>query len=72
MLQPLKKTLARRQRAARVCASCGRPGTTDTPLMFVVDDNRFYHYPYCMPNAATASPDPADVTPRTDVRHSQQ
>lgn len=54
MIQPVKKAIARRQRKpehAR-CACCGRPGTTDRPLMFVADTNRYWHYPECMPAAA--------------------
>lgn len=65
MLQPIKKTLARRHRASRVCASCGRHGTTDTPLMFVVDHNRFYHYPHCMPPAGSSAD--TDPTPVADA-----
>ncbi|PJF39337.1 MAG: hypothetical protein CUN55_14650 [Phototrophicales bacterium] len=51
MLQPIKKSIARRQRNAENarCARCGQVGTPERPLMFVAENNRHWHYPDCMP-----------------------
>lgn len=60
MLDKIKKQLKRRQRATQRCAKCGQPGTLDTPLLYIVEHNRYFHDPYCIPK-------PKEVP--TDNRH---
>lgn len=51
MFDKMKKHLKRRQRASQHCARCGQPGTLDTPLIYIVEHNRYFHDPYCLPKA---------------------
>lgn len=62
MLKLTKRATARRQRAATLCAACGRPGTTENPLMFVVSTNRYWHQPHCMPEHIDIAP-PSSANP---------
>ena len=69
MLTTMKRAIARRQRSSKVCAACGRAGTTENPLIFVVETNRFWHQPHCMPATEAA----VDASPyrSSDDHHGQ-